>query len=384
VVIGTISFQRYFNNEGSINFGLAYSERDDQRNQFGPVTIGQARYQANDLFLQKDQRLSLNSYYKIGATKIGIKYLFNENFYDNKFNNLNRSNGFNNNELIPYFENKISFNKKWHLNTNMGALFSSKTYLLYEMGLSYIYKNNLKISYRNSLNHQNFGSFFDNSVVRPYVSSYSSMIDIKYTPSKFSFSLQSFLHNINNAPVIKNNGEELKYYNGLDGIDYYKNLSYEAHNKKYNIRGVTGQVEYHDKQFWINSNATLYGQSFKSEGFQKYGFNINFGKDFNIKSNNLSLSSSYHWRSAQPLFDINTSIYYVDKNYMAIPLEINKPYMRIDARLVYTLKNSLWSLDIQNVTGKINNNFLLPTSNNAYMLSGGLGTLPVLTWKRLF
>jgi hypothetical protein len=384
ITIVSSQYQYRVSDNNSWKIAAAYSQRDDSRTMTGPVNlVNQIAYTANDLYSNNDARLSGQVYFKMDLLNIGLRYTNYNNDYFNKTKFVDLANVSNYSELIPYIKVDNSLFKKFTISTYLGVILRKKPKLLSNYRLAYT-TGDLTIAAGGSTTQQNLGSYYVNQPDQPYITSDNFLFEVKYAKSKLNTSVQLFNHNISKGPSFTGNGNVYQYFTGLEGIDFNKNMMFVAGEKKYNIYGLTAQIEYHLPQFWINTNATLYDQDFVSESNHNYAINFNIGKDFQLKKNKLSLSSSVHYRGPQSFFSIDLTKHYVDKNYGSPSSELTNSYSRIDFRAVYNLKNSLWSLDIQNLNSQLNHTFITPTNDNRLVLNGGLGLIPVLTWKRMF
>ncbi len=145
-----------------------------------------------------------------------------------------------------------------------------------------------------------------------------------------------------------------------------------------------------ENDFYINANFTFF--EFRQDAFAgglvpvnlanelpptnrfRYISNVNFSKSWELdKAKRLAVNLAFHLRGgAFDFFDI------------ANPVQL-KPYHRLDGRVQYEFKNSVLSLDIQNILNRRNDAFyFFDELLQERVLQQQLGLIPVLSWKRKF
>ena len=146
------------------------------------------------------------------------------------------------------------------------------------------------------------------------------------------------------------------------------------------------------EDFYFNSNVTFFDFTY-TDGFDNYDaannykfiFNASLTKTFNFKKNrNLTTNFAFHYRGGA-----NQYLFHRDFNFISPDIENPQvfklaDYYRLDARIQYSFKKSILSLDIQNVTNHKNEAFYFYDSlNQETSLQYQLGLIPVLSWKRM-
>ncbi len=356
----------------SIYLGLAHSIKADENTING---VYPDRSEARNEFNFKHELICLHQKFQWKQNFVfGIKEMFNDR-------NINSFIG----EywsILPYIEKKFTIKENWSLDTKIEAYIQSKNF----------FNPYAKLSYKNG---SNYISLIANKSVQQLalVSPFSGLaqctnlaINYKKEWSKITLQFNLFAHLIDNIASARNNNYSL--FNIYDNTQSTQQNGGRAASKGFDLL-----LDYHnDDLFWVNANYSLFNVTQNSktslepkwvstENNFKNIANVNIGKDWMISAKKLSISSSFHVRGGQYVFNPLPS-YENTKDYSTPPLTQLNPYSRIDLRINITTAKYLISLDIQNVGNKINDAYL-SYDTDGINTRGQLGLLPVLSYRRI-
>jgi hypothetical protein len=365
-----------------MTLSASYSKKFDDRVSIGYIAIPAQRYVTEDLFSTKDAKLCLIQDFAFKSNiSFGLKEIGDQQDYetqtlttDKKLTTYKRV------IWIPYFNNS------YKLNDNIGAkiqlsAFVSGSIIPTPSAEIYYAKDASTIKVSAGLSAQKFENSLLRDVTASQANNYS--IEHKYSGRHINTSTQVFYHDISKLP------SNQSYYNVINGVE--NNRLDDVSFGQARSKGVSFLVEYYGgKDFWLNVNQTVYDLKYKNFGKNiwvnaennfKYTGSFSFGKDFNIRKNKLSISSSYYMRGGQYYFDVSNNTHLKLKSYDSPPSYRLQPYTRFDLRINYKKEKALISLDIQNITNHENDAYPY------YDLDGlrvrkQLGMIPVLTYRR--
>jgi hypothetical protein len=244
------------------------------------------------------------------------------------------------------------------------------------------------LSYSGSINSRNpfYESMFLHVEEGKLIKSINHEFSVKYDEN-FFIQLLGFYHTFENLPT-------WRQYSSINGLPFYPLNQLAKTDGSGMSRGVSLHFEYEfDKEFWIQSNATISSVAFQNSENQPYnnavgdyGFTFNFSisKKLVMKKNKflqLTVSTIYHQGGYQYPIINNIEVL---QNFNSNPLK-RMSYFRPDLRIVYHVNKSTFSLDIQNLISRRNEGYYLYNfikgSEEHY---SQLGLIPVLSWKYMF
>lgn len=194
---------------------------------------------------------------------------------------------------------------------------------------------------------------------------------------KNNISLEAFYH------------DAVNFFNIFDEGTNYFALSHplELNGGKGRTYGLTLAHQYNSQLFWAASNGSFFNSESQITSDLKYTpsfsdynytFSLQLGKNFKVGNNTLALSIAQIGRGGQlstlELPRLSSSQLYRSRDFI-----------RLDARISYTFKKSILSLDMQNLLNRPNETYRYFDSVQMKNLFGNqLGLIPVLSYRYYF
>ncbi|MBT8232196.1 MAG: hypothetical protein KJN84_06190, partial [Bacteroidia bacterium] len=207
---------------------------------------------------------------------------------------------------------------------------------------------------------------------------------VKYNLPKESLSFMSRVFYLN----AKTKSYRLySYINSLNNFNFDYNIGSGDFFERQNIesRGIELMIDKSWSQGWYtNINVSLFDARYKdldintNENFKRI-FNISVTKEFLTKKNNRWVFNlAYHQRGGGYQNVIETLNSYVTERRLS-------SYKRLDARFQYNWnRRNILTLDIQNLIGFSNEGYYyFDAFANEELLESQLGTIPILSYKRI-
>ncbi len=368
--IAQVIHNENFSNGASLSLGASISYKDDSKFVVG--TYPNSDDASSFFYLKQGLFTAHQSFTNAGGTTFGMKQIQ----IGNKLNQV----PFNNLSLLPYVEKKYTINQFWTIDAKLEAFYHSRININPFLKITFL-KNNTIVAL---IANRSAQAVLFNEDIQD-ISATNLGLNFKKQWKKSTAQVNLFYHNINNIASSNN------YYSNYNAYDY--DQVFTSNNALALSRGIDFLYEFNlNKNFWMATNYTIFRSLQKQDkatlkwentenNFNHIG-NVNIGKDFLIGSKKLSISSSYHYRGGQYVFDIFNS-YYNKKDYSKPPTTKLNPYTRLDFRLNYSGAKYMVSMDLQNILGKENDAYI------GYDVDGPqvrkqLGLLPVLSYKRFF
>lgn len=192
-----------------------------------------------------------------------------------------------------------------------------------------------------------------------------------------NFSIEAFYHN------------SLNYFNIFDeGANYFGEAHpYKLDDSKSRTYGISMAQQFKSVNYWIASNASYFNSESQVEeksnytpslNDYNYTLSIQAGKNFKVGDNNLAISLSQIARGGE-LSSLTLPRLNASELYRA------KDFLRLDARITYSRKNSIISLDIQNVLNRQNETYrYFDSVQMKNLFATQLGLIPVLSYRFYF
>ncbi len=367
-----------------LDFGLSFSQRHDKRTAFGNVSLpDNSRIFVDDRFDNVNRKFTAKStLHTPQGYHIEARFMYDHlNFeqvtaafshiYQNQTNNSLLINTFKSLDLTP----------RLRLSPELGILYQKNLDLLPGLGLEYLMgSHSFKASFTKNAG---FGLQQGPNDLKG-ARSLNYMLDYKITTARFRSSLSAFYHGLYHLAA------DSLQYNYLHGFDF--NVSGTLNSSGLGkSEGISMMVDFDaGKGWWLNLNHSWLSTKYKNketENWQHaendFGWmgNSNVGKKMSLGSGTLSLSLSCHYRGGQYYFNIKNDSHLNTRDYSSAPQQRFSPYIRWDARINYTWKKSMLSLDIQNVANRLNDGYLRQGPEGPY-IEAQLGLIPVLSYKR--
>jgi hypothetical protein len=366
-----------------LNVSLTHSNRTDISTLDGFVKFDFANdYFASDLYKGKDQKTLIDINV---SDALGVKMLETNKNVTYDATNVHYKSDQKVREWTPYVKAGIS---KFgiHMDFMLGILVNKDLNPIYTINV-FTETRRSKFEFSVSKSVQNNYLLFDDK--KDYEKAYSNSLNMQLSfehqfTKQISLSISPFYHNILSQRRIEL--IDINYYYNFYGPDFSPDMHdiYVYRSKPYEIGGISLNTQYSTDDFYLSANGTYIVNDRDIAYTYDYAANLNLEKDFRIKKNTISVSSSFHIRASQPLLPILGGIHTSLPDYSkSALLRLSGNYARLDLRINYTLKHSLWSLDIQNVLGRLNHTHII-NEKSGLEPTGGLGTIPVLTYKRFF
>ena len=369
-----------------MDFGLSFSQRNDHRSANGLVNFQDGSvYSVSDSFENTQEKFSVkSSLLTPKGWRWEVRYMFDHYASELSVENIRPKNIDQQNSSVL-----LSLNKSFYLFSNIK--------LHNNLSLSHIQDFNIlptvNLEYFKGI-HSVSASFSRNAsyAIRPEnidlsdIIGLNYMLDYKITAHRFRSSISLFYHSFSKLPA------DSLHYNYLHGFDYtfVENLSNEGRGKS---QGISIALEWDaGKNWWLNFNHSLLNTKYKNNSFEDwqnaendFGWvgNVNVGKTLTLKRGLLSIAVSCHYRGGQYYFGIYPNNYLAIRNFDSPPIGQFDHYLRCDARINYTRGKSMFSLDIQNLTNRLNDGYLRPGPNGPFN-EAQLGLIPVISYKRFW
>jgi len=144
--------------------------------------------------------------------------------------------------------------------------------------------------------------------------------------------------------------------------------------------GVEFMIDKEINGYYINLNATLFKTKFlEYNATNSFGFinNISLSKTYVLKNNKiLKIATASHFRGGAYVNNVLSPEYFQTRL---------SDYFRIDLRVSYEWKKNNLTLDIQNLTNRLNDAYYYYEALiDDIALEKQLGTIPILSFKRFF
>lgn len=145
------------------------------------------------------------------------------------------------------------------------------------------------------------------------------------------------------------------------------------------------------KNLYFNTNITLFDFTYTHNGIDydaannyKYIFNASMSKKIKLsKDRSLLANLAFHYRGGATQYLFHRDFDFIGPDFQNPLIFKLSDYYRLDARIQYSFKKSILSLDIQNLTNRRNEAFYFYDSLlQETTLRNQLGIIPVLSWKR--
>lgn len=283
--------------------------------------------------------------------------------------------------LLPFLTKSWSIFSKWSAQINLAAHWTHQLYATPKASVSYHSGSHaLKFSLGRAV--QRSGPYAGKEIRR--MTSLNSTLEYRVEGKKAQFSASTFLHQIDNLFAGYN------FYNGINGFDYLDVFTTQNYGKAKSI-GISLMLDYRPApSSWININHTRFDLKYKNEGKAewqnaetnfKYSGSLSAGRDFFFGVKKLSLSASFHYRGGQYYPPVYTGTHIRQRDFDFPPIFQMRPYLRFDARINYTWTSSLLSLDIQNLSSRLNDGYPEAFAGGI-RIQNQLGLLPVLSFKK--
>lgn len=192
-----------------------------------------------------------------------------------------------------------------------------------------------------------------------------------------SISLEAFYH------------DALNFANIFDeGTNYFGELHpYELNGRKGRSYGLSLAHQYNSELFWAASNASMFNSESQITTDLKYSptlsdynytFSLQAGKNFKLGDNTIAISLSQIARDGQ-LSTLSLPRLNSTELYRA------KEFLRLDARVTYSRKKSILSLDVQNLLNRQNETYqYFDSVQMKNLFANQLGLIPVLSYRYFF
>ena len=216
---------------------------------------------------------------------------------------------------------------------------------------------------------------------------WSNAAFIKFNQGTWRIEGEVFYHDIYDLGTLSSSEVEgLNILNDI-GVPVGSSLDINTQGSSY------GTSVFLDKQvtdhLYLSSNGSLFRASYNNAGdevLSQYNFGYTYNAQVGYKKENehatFRVDLAYHQRGgtrAFPLIDASPVITRYD--YAAGPTGELPIYYRLDIKLLYQRGRSTWSLDIQNVTNRLNAAYNFIELGIGETIQDQLGLLPVLSYK---
>lgn len=140
---------------------------------------------------------------------------------------------------------------------------------------------------------------------------------------------------------------------------------------------------------YLSSNASLFRASYNAAGediLSQYNFgytyNAQVGYKKEKKHSTFRVDLAYHQRGGTRTFPLSDTFpVYTQYDFSAGPTLVLPVYYRLDMKVLYQKGRSTWTLDIQNITNRLNAAYNYRELGIGETIQDQLGLLPVLSWK---
>lgn len=365
-----------------LNVGLTYSRRSDDRQADGAIVLADDTNLgiAETFGLCQQKHTAMAKLTTPGNWQLEARWMYDQLQYNKTIDtNTVRSVA---DELystqLSAFK-KVTLGQHLQLKTELAVMYQRQFNVLPALTLEY-YQGPHSVSA--SLSRNAGGVLLNRAFALHPMVGMNYMLDYKITTRHIKTSISAFYHGFSNLPA------DTAEYNFLLAYD----LSFDGKinsTGRGKSQGISFMAELDaGKNWWVNINhswlSTLYKNSYSSlwnHAENDFGWlgNANVGKTFKLGQGQLSMSLSFHYRGGQ--FYYAATPYPSTQTYSLAPQHQFAPYLRWDARINYTRKKSMISLDIQNVTSRQNEGFARYGPSGPYT-EYQLGLLPVISYKR--
>ncbi|HRD07313.1 MAG: hypothetical protein U0V54_12545 [Saprospiraceae bacterium] len=365
-----------------LNVGVAYSKRSDDRKADGEIVLeDDTTVDVAETFgLSHQKYTAMAKLTTPGNWQLEARWMYDQLQYDKTIDtNAARSVA---DELystqLNVFKN-ISLGQHLKLKTELALMYQRQLNVLPALTLEY-YQGPHTVSA--SLSRNVGGVLLNQAYALHSIVGMNYMLDYKITTRYLKTTVSGFYHDISRLPA------DTAEYNFLLAYDlsFDGKISSTGRGKS---QGVSFMAELDaGKNWWLNVNHSWLNTLYKNSGSTNWNHaendfgwmgNANVGKTIKLGHGQLSLSVSFHYRGGQ--FYYTAMPYPATQQYNLAPQNQFAPYLRWDARINYTRKKSMISLDIQNVTNRQNEGFARYGPTGPY-IEYQLGLLPVISYKR--
>ena len=375
--------QKKLSHHYELMLNASYSYRRDRRGSTGTVSLpGLPNYDSNDsTFLSFSKLVFHQSLKKDNGFTIGIKEMFDiDSIHYTSIQAQNIAASKRISTIVPYLNKSFLF-KNINIDFNLSALISHHSALIPSLSLFYN-KNQHTLKLSVARMQQNYIGFLPEDYKN--ISSLNGGLEYKYLGKSFHIQSLFFLHSLSDLY------SSYDYYNTINGFEPTEYFGVENYGKALS-RGVSINSDFYPANgWWLNFNHTFFDVKYKNDGkidwynaennFKHLG-NVNLGKEYHLGKGVLAFSISYHYRGGQYFFPAYENTHLRIKNYQLPPNQKLHPYLRLDGRITYSRSHSMLSLDIQNLTNRINDAYWYNDLNGP-KIQGQLGLIPILTYKR--
>lgn len=375
-----------------VSLAIYYSQRQDNRTAEGEVR-GTSNFQISDLTKLRHAKLYMKQHLPLKGFPVTFDQTYT--FYDININyrSIVQQKGWYGtyNAMVtkeqPFLDKLVL---KSALKATYHGLQSKLVFNPY-LGLNYHIGSHEHLSLKVSHQSQDLPALLQGIIQgeTTLLRSYNSDLTYSTTSKSGNLQLSAFGHYFKGVPVLN---ESVSLYNNV--LDYALQGSTQTANESARSYGLSiyYQNDKDKNKVWTTANASAFRSEYKlgdnwyrSSNDFAYTANLSIGAKLPTRASRTHyISISGHIRGGErvyPIADTNPGPDYITDQGLIRRL---RPFYRIDARWMYKSGKGMWSLDIQNITGRKNDGFyFVDQPSGKVTLSRQLGLLPLLSYKRL-